>query len=119
MTLVAPPPKSAVSAPPSNFWSGLATGVAATAIFALLGSPDGAYFEAAAFISGISLMIAGLVHLKRGTERAAAGGKPAYWRGCLFVALGCASIAVPAVHSMLSWGDMCGGDQACIESFRR
>lgn len=113
---------TAKSAPPAaapSFRSGVAIGVAATAVFAVLGPRDGAYFEAAAFISGISLMVAGLVHLKRGSERAAAGVKPAYWRGCLFVALGAASIAVPAVHSMLSWGDMCGGDQACIESFRR
>lgn len=105
--------------PAHSFRSGLAIGVGATSVFAVVAPRDGVHFEAAAFISGISLMVAGLVHLKRVAERAAAGGKPAYWRGCLFVALGAASIAVPSVHSMLSSGDMCGGDQACIESFSR
>ena len=40
MTLVGPSPNPAASAPPSSFWSGLAIGVAATAIFGLLGSPN-------------------------------------------------------------------------------
>ena len=119
MTLVGPSPNPAASAPPSSFWSGLAIGVAATAIFGLLGSPNPMYPASAAMISGTSLMLAGLVHLKHAADRAAEGGKPAYWRGCLFVCLGAASVAVPAVHSMIGFSDVCGGDPSCIESFQR
>lgn len=119
MTLVGTSPNSAASAPPSNFRSGLAIGIAANAIFGLLGSPNPMYLASAAMISGISLMAAGLIHLKRAADRAAEGGNPAYWRGCLFVCLGAASVAVPAVHSMIGLSDVCGGDPSCIESFQR
>jgi hypothetical protein len=62
------------------------------------------YLEAAAFASGIILMMAGLIHLKRAMETAIGGEKPTYWAGCWRIWLGVSAISVPAIYSKIILG---------------
>jgi uncharacterized membrane protein YbjE (DUF340 family) len=120
MISVDPSLKPAMPKPISNIITGFAIGVAASSILSTLASRQDKFLFVLAFISGIYLVIDGLIHLNRTSDRDAPAKALIYWNTIWRVILGFVIVSLPTIDAITIGGvftpprSICDGSHPCL-----